>query len=512
MADVLLVYPRSGHDVRGVSVNAPMALLSLAAQLLPDFSVQIIDQRACDDFWGTVDRAVDRKPLLVGVTSMTGTQIYHALEITKFIRERGATPVVWGGMHPTIYPAQTVAKPYIDFVIRGEGEFAIRALVQQLTMPTRSFERVPGLVWKSGGGLRAAPLGGPLDMDRLNRIPWHLVDIEEYVAPAQYSYPGIRRILPFQASRGCPFKCTFCSEPILTRKYRMMSPQRAVDECLEMVRRFGLDHIVFFDEEFFVDRKWAVEVARRIGGRFTWNAQTRATDLLKVDLKEMERCGLSVILPGLESGSDRLLREMKKRETVSDYRKANERLASTRIWAQYNFIVGFPSETARELDETVDLVLELLKDNPRAVVNQLSPLTPLPGTELLAEAVDRYGFTLPRRLEEWILVTRGRQEKPWLNAEMLRRVRFLYYTSLFLCSAERYSQKLRIPKWVFRLYSATIRLRWRRKWYRLDWDVALLRLLFRWFINPHDYVFSQQYGDAHAARESDLLAVESTAA
>src|SRR6185503_16178158 len=80
MADVLLVYPKAGHDVRGVSVNAPLALLSVASTLVPDYSVQILDQRACDDFWGELERAIRQAPLLIGITSMTGTQIYHGLE------------------------------------------------------------------------------------------------------------------------------------------------------------------------------------------------------------------------------------------------------------------------------------------------------------------------------------------------------------------------------------------------------------------------------------------------
>jgi hypothetical protein len=281
----------------------------------------------------------------------------------------------------------------------------------------------------------------------------------------------------------------------------MMSPTKMVDECMEMVDTFKLDHITFFDEEFFVNTKWATKVAEAINGRFTWWTQTRGNDLLRVDLKKLERCGLLIVAPGLESGSDRILDFIKKKEKVAEYREANRRLAETNIIAQYNFIIGYPGETAEELGQTVDLVLDLIGTNKNATVNQLSPLTPLPGTEMLTQAVNTFGFQLPARLEDWIQVTRGKQDRPWFDRKTLRAVRFLYYTSLFICSAERYSQKFKIPKFLFQIYSKTIVFRWKRKLFWLGWEIPLMRLLFRWFINPIDYNLPADYGDRYAEKE-----------
>jgi len=411
-------------------------------------------------------------------------------------------------MHPTLAAAQTIAKPYIDFVIRGEGEESARRLARILSRHGNGFEEVSGLAWKKNGQIFATPQGGPLDLDRLPPIPWRMVAVEEYVSPAHFMFEGVRRLLPFQGSRGCPFKCTFCSEPALTQRYRMMRPAKIVEECLEMTARYRLDHVVFFDEEFFVNRRWAMEIAEAIGGRFTWWAQTRAEDLLHVDLKKLERCGLRVVAPGLESGSDRVLGYIKKRETVADYKKANALLAQTRIQTEYNFIIGYPTETARELGETVDLVLDLLEANPRATVNHLGPLTPLPGTELLDQVKKEHGFSEPSRLEGWIQWTRGRQEKPWLDPARLKTIRFLYYTSYFLCSAGRLADKLGIPRWIFRIYGATIRWRWRRKFFWMAWEIPFLRLLFRWFVNPVDYRLPENYGDAFSAADGGLRVVE----
>ena len=115
-----------------------------------------------------------------------------------------------------------------------------------------------------------------------------------------------------------------------------------------------------------------------------------------------------------------------------------------------------------------------------------------------------FGFKEPERLEGWIQVTRGKQDRSWLDRTALRTVRFLYYTSLFVCSAERYSQKFKIPSFVFQLYSKTISFRWKRKLFWLDWEIPLMRLLFRWFINPIDYKLPEDYGDHFTAKESDV--------
>lgn len=487
MAEILLVYPKAGHDIRGVSVNAPLSLLSLAGVLEREYSVAILDQRVSDDFWKELDRALRRRPLLVGITSMTGTQIYHALEISRHIKKYSNIPVVWGGMHPTIYPKQTVAETGIDFVVSGEGEEALLSLAGVIRSGSPAYESVPALAWKRGEQIFVNPPAPPLELNRLPKIPWELVPVEEYIAPTQFLYPGINRLLPVQASRGCPFKCTFCSESVLTRKFRLMDPAKVVRECLEMTAKYQLDHIVFFDEEFFVNKIWAMQIAEEINGRFSWAVQSRANDLLRLDLKKLERCGLHVVSPGLESGSNRLLKYMRKMETVQEYKEANARLAQTKIFAQYNFIIGFPTESEDELNATIDLVLYLLETNKNANVNQLSPLTPLPGTEMLKQAVQDFGFTEPETLEGWIQVTRGRQEKPWLSPAMLRKIRFLYYSSLFLCSAERYAKKLAVPGFLLRAYARTIKFRWQRKLFWLDWETPILRLIFRLFINPIDY-------------------------
>lgn len=491
--DVIVIYPRTGLDRRGVSITLPLSVLSAASGLIGEFSVKIIDQRLTNNWKEVLEKELRSKPLCVALSSMTGTQIFYALEISRLMKEGYPDiPVVWGGMHATLMAEQTLKHPYIDFVIKGEGELAFRNLVREFA-GGRHFERVAGLGWKKqDGAFRINPEGPPLDINNLPPIPYGLLDIEDYTAPTQYLYPGVRRLLPFEGSRGCPFRCAFCSEPALTRTYRMMAPERLYEQTLELVQRYNLNHIVFYDEEFFANAHWATRIARLINGQYSWNVQSRADDMLKVDLKEMERCGMLVVAPGLESGSNRILKFIKKQAMAEQSIAANRKLAETSIFAQYNFMMGFPGETLEELNETVDLALRLMEENPRAIVNQFSPFTPLPGTELLDISAGEFGFKLPETLKGWIGISRRRFPTPWMRAN-LKLYQSLMYSSFFISSSNKFlaTRFAKMPWWtpshIFTFYSWLIKKRWKKHQYKDTLDIKLLRRNHR-KISPIDFV------------------------
>lgn len=487
MSDVVLVYPTVGTDTEGVSVTLPLAVLSVASTVVGEFNVKIIDQRIGSDWCEQLMAELRSRPLCVGISCLTGSQIYHALRVAKVVKENAPdVPVVWGGMHPTLAVETTITHPMVDYAIQGEGEIAFRDFVRALA-DKQGLEKVAGLSWKQDGQIRSNPEGDPLDLDDLPKLPYHRVNVEAYVSPNHYLYPGVSRLLPFQGTRGCPFKCTFCSEPALTKRYRMMDPRRLHENVLELVHRYNLDHITFYDEEFFVNPRWAMKVAELINGEFTWWAQTRANDLLRVDLKKLEKCGMLITAPGLESGSNRILKFIKKQETVEEYLEVNRRLAATKIIPQYNFIIGYPTETRDEVYETVDLALRLIEENPNAVVNSFSPLTPLPGTEMLRVAAE-HGFTIPETLEGWIAITKHRLPTPWQRRER-ELIENLMYTSYFVAgTAERWANAWPwVPRALVSLYGALVRRRWRRRKFKTSLDIRLLRLLHRHF-NPVDFM------------------------
>lgn len=496
MKKVILVFPKTGLDLG--STNLPLSLLSIASTVVPEYHVRIIDQRTNPHWGDDLKDELQEKPICVGLTTLTGTQIYYALKTSQFIREHSPeTPIVWGGMHVTTTEDQVIRHPLVDYAIKGEGEYSFPMLVRALDGKI-SVEEVPSLYWKKNNGdIKFNSMGTDVDLNYLPPLPYHLVDVESYVSPTSYLYDGINRLLPFEGSRGCPFLCNYCSEPALTKSYRMMKPELFVERCMAMVTRYNLDHVTFFDDEFIVNQTWATNVAKAINGRFTWWCQTRANDLLRVDLKLMERCGMKIVAPGLESGSDKILKAIKKSERVEHYIRANRKLAETSIIPQYNFMMGYPTEEYEDLYQTIDLILQLIKENPRTVVNQISVLTPLPGTELYSDAVTQYGFEPPKSLEEWITVNKHSVVTPWVKAKpgMAETLQHLMYTSYFINTTKRYAKKFWwIPTFVFDMYSKIVVWRWKHRKLKDSLDIKILRFIHKHFINPAQ---REQYRDLH---------------
>ena len=253
--DVILVYPRTGVDM-GATIAPPHGLLALAAPLLKKgYKVQIIDQRV-DLLWRDhLIAAVLKRPMCVGLSTMTGTQIFHALQAARVVRDAvgGKVPLVWGGAHPSTLPEQTVESEYVDIVCVGEGELTFVELVDALA-GRRPLKGIEGIVFKEAGRVIKNPPRPLLDVETLLPVPWELVDVEKYIHRDFYLKNTYRSMDIGQTSRGCPFLCGFCSSASLRqRRWRAMSVAKSLEVILEPARRFNLDSLWIRDDEFYID-------------------------------------------------------------------------------------------------------------------------------------------------------------------------------------------------------------------------------------------------------------------
>jgi len=488
LANVVLVYPNTGLDVRGVSVWLPLAVLQVAATIHRDYDVVIVDQRTSDDWRRDLAAALDEDTLCVGISSMTGTQIKGGLEAARAVRELDpALPIVWGGNHPTLAPNSTARHPLVDVVVLGEGEDTFRRLVEALEkghdwrgLPNLAFKR-DGEVVRTGTGTDPAFF---VDQDELPALPYHLVDVESYIS-GPLLFGRELRSLPYIGSVGCPYPCTFCCQPVLSsRRWRKQSPEVLLERTHELVQKYALDAIEFHDEEFFVDRKRGAAIAERIGGDYDWYVQTRMDDLLHLDLDLLERNGLRVVQPGLETGSPRILEPITKRETLDDFHGANRKLATTGIRSTYNFMMGYPTETDEDLIATVDLALQLLDENPNASISGFYVFVPYPGSELFDLAV-RDGFVPPDTLEGWSAFNRQHLDTPWIK-ERRGTLEMLLYSSKFI-DGQRLKRAFSgnpVAQIGIEVASRMYRARWRRHWLRKTPDINGLafaaRHVFNW--------------------------------
>lgn len=406
---ILLVYPKVGSEAQKVSLYPPLSLLYLASYL-KDFSVAIFDQRVdrIEDF----KALLEQKPVCVGFSVMTGPQIQFSLELAELARKM-KIPTVFGGVHPSILPAQTKMDERVDYVVVGEGELAFRHLIERLV----DKDEIDNPIIASE----------PIDLNKDLRLPYELVDVEKYI----YSSAIEGRALPVLFSRGCPFACTFCCNPVITkRKWRSMDIELLLKQIDELVERYRLDSIIFWDENLTVHPKLVNGLAKRINGKFKWYSQSRINVLLKYDLAFLERMGLWRLSCGIESGSPRILELIKKEETVEEYIEFNRRLAKTNISAWFNYIIGFPDENIEDLKLTVKLAMQILDENQNANNSTFFMLVPYPGTEIGDRLISSNIF--PDTFEGWADFGRYNFNAPWYDPEMLKLYKRICFSSKFV--------------------------------------------------------------------------------
>ncbi len=313
---------------------------------------------------------------------MTGTQIHFSVEVAKTIREEtgDSVPIVWGGCHPTILPEQTLKSEYVDIVCVGEGDETFLELVEAL-QSKQPLAGVKGLAYLEGQKCVITDERPLLDVETLLPTPWDLVDVEAYIHPDLYLRESRRVLDVGQTSRGCPYRCGFCSSAaIRKRKWRHMSVEKSLGMIIENVKRFDLDGIWLRDDEFYIDPKRATEICKGIIKaelNICWyTSGTRISDLLRATDEQMEilkKSGAYVVKMGAESGSDRILKYIHKDQTVEQILAANQKCKKYGIKPAFSLMCGFPTETFAEINKTIDLFFRLQEENPEASREKPSP-------------------------------------------------------------------------------------------------------------------------------------------
>ena len=345
--NVVLVYPRFLKGWQAQPRRAiPLGLLAVATPVSrAGYNVKIIDQRVEPDWRALLARELRRDPICVGVSSMTGPQLQFALEISRLAKQHGGAPVVWGGVHPSLLPEQTLENENIDMVVQGEGEETFLELVQALEAG-KHVGSVQGIWYKEGGDVKTTGVRPFVDLNRLPPLSFDLIDMEKY-----------RRVMfgvpqqSFFTSRGCPYQCTFCFNTVFNRKrWRAMESDLVVRRIKDFSSRYGVKGVVFHDSNFFVDMDRSRRILRGILdenlGIVVSKMNIDPTVLVKMtpdDFALLERAGCRRFSAAVESGSERIRALIKKPVDVDGLLEKNRELGRTSIVPSYPFMIGFPS-------------------------------------------------------------------------------------------------------------------------------------------------------------------------
>jgi radical SAM superfamily enzyme YgiQ (UPF0313 family) len=375
--------------IRLIAEHAPIGVLSLAAVLeRHGVSSQIVDLnrlyyaylRAPDDpsakpdFCSYVARELQSVPFdVLGFSSICSSFPLTIRIAREMKRIRPEVPIMFGGPQASVVDVATMeAYPFVDFVVRGEAEESLPALIEAITAGAPP-DGVPGVTYRQGGKLVRAP-NAPI-----------IRDLDDLPLPAFHLYPELKdcHYVPLELGRGCPFACTFCStNDFFRRRYRLKSPARIIEQMRIVRDTYDITTFDLIHDMFTVDRKRVIAFCEAVigtGEQFYWNCSARTDCIDDEMIALMARAGCKAIFFGIETGSARLQKIVKKNLDLQD---AVARIARTdrhEITTAVSLITGFPEETMDDLRDTVDFFVDSLRfDYAEPQLHILAPLAETP--------------------------------------------------------------------------------------------------------------------------------------
>ena len=427
----IIIYPPASVNPDLPQWCPPLGGLYLADALIKNgYSVTIVDD-SMEDIKRQLPSLVNSGTIALGISSLSGTQLRNALIVAKFIRERFSNvPIVWGGAHVTALPQQTLQSELVDYIVWGEGEKSLPELLDCILKKT-SCKHVKGIGYKDNGNPVLTQSSSYSDLNGVFELPYHLLKMDKY---ARKLHIGLNKCYYVFTSRGCPFRCKFCSNSSRiwpNTKMRYHSVEHILNDVSSLVDNYGADGITFGDENLFVQEQRLIFICEALmKANFKVKYRTSARVDLLFRLKPstwnlLKRTGFIGMGMGIESGSQKMLDFMGKGITLEQIYKVDSLLTEHKFYKSFNFMTCLPTETISDIKLTLKLIMRLAESSrycpfPFATLHKYIPLS---GTELYDISI-QHGFIPPRSIEGW---TEFEDEsvsetyhtvRPWLLTEM----------------------------------------------------------------------------------------------
>jgi radical SAM superfamily enzyme YgiQ (UPF0313 family) len=381
----------------------------------------VIDSTITPDFEQRVLIEV-QDALCLAISLVTGPMIRETVSIARAVKAWNPDfPIILGGWHPSLLPRQTLEAPYVDFVVRGQGENALLELVDHLSAGAAP-DLVAGIGFKRSGRIHFSPERALRPIAELPPKAYHLADFDAYERACG------RRWAMYTSSLACPFNCAYCTNgAVYGRKWNALGPEQFVEETVDISRRYALEMIWVVDDNFLVDLDRARRIAEGLaqqGSHYTWSIQATTNLVARLsleDLKLLKRAGLRQVCQGVDSGSPAILKAMNKdfQDFDSIYESA-ARCLQAGIRPSFNIIFAFPGEGTKERHETVRFMLDVCERFPGAEF-WTNIFTPYPGSPIFEKATE-IGIEPPQSLEGWADFFPRYTKLPWLKGPDHRRL------------------------------------------------------------------------------------------
>ena len=381
--NILLINPAPTGTLKATGVLfPPLGLLYVAAYAEKEGHQVVVRDLAVR---GKKEEIEFKKYDVVGISTDT-TRHRQALQLAKKAKANGCT-VVMGGPHPGYVDEEILSTQKVDFIVHGEGEVTFLELVATLEKKNGRLDSIQGISFLSDGELvRTPPRPFIENLDSLPFPARHLIPIDDY----QRTRIGDRPITPLITSRGCPYRCVFCSSShFWGTKIRARSVASVLKELEEVHDRYRFHAVAFVDDTFNLNPKRVIEICHGIVEKkldLWWWCLSRIDLLLKNQdmVQEMVRAGAKSVFIGVESSNPKTLQELRKGIEVEETIRAVEVLKRSGLEIHASYILGGLHDTAKTIHDTIRFAKRLDTN-----VAQFSILTPYPGTAIYQQLKDR---------------------------------------------------------------------------------------------------------------------------
>lgn len=415
---VVLYNPREKRRV--INPVLPFSLMVVGTSLKKEgYDVEIVDGRLNEK----IEDALTKDTVMVGITCMTGPMIIDAIDASKKVREfNRKIKIVWGGFHPSLMPEQTRQSEFVDEVVVGRFR-------------------------------------------KKESLDYNIVDIEKYIR----NEGGVRTI-DYLSSRGCPHRCAFCSiSKVYGRKWEQIPLKKIIKDIDFLIKKHKIKGVHFMDDNFFVDRNRVEKLMNTIISK-KWSLDIWA--MCRCDyfsrfphdfLLKIKEGGIKTINFGAESGSLSTLNYIHKDITPEDIINSAIKCKEYGFKAEYSFMMGFPTETAKDREKTFKTI-----DRLHSIVDpdiKLFMFTPFPGTELYEEALKK-GLKEPQSLIEWSEFEYENPITPWVPEGVKRMFRNATYIAWFAFTPDM-EKKFSKPhhRLAYRILRKDALFRWKHRYF-----------------------------------------------
>jgi len=412
---VILFYPKTEPD--NIYRNLPVAMLKLASGVTAHgFRVKVIDSRIEKNYVSALNELLPQA-VCFGVSVITGYQIFHGLRASEIVKQRFPDlPVIWGGWHPSLLSEETIQNNCIDIVARGQGERTLIELINSL-QNNLPLEEVKGIIYKNKNGEIVSNPQRPFeDINNFAAINFNSLDLNKYI----HQTPLGKRTIFWNTSQGCFYSCGFCCSPAMYGKHWSgLKVERILAEIETLIKDFGIDSIVFCEDNFFTDNLRVSKLCQGLlnrNMRLKWSTDGRIDRVVGFSddyLSLLKESGCEKIFLGAESGDQDVLNLIDKKIRVKDTFAAAVLLNHHNIIAEFFVMAGFFLNPEKDLRDTIRMVGEIKRRFPN---HQATPTlyTPYPGTALF-DLAKKKGFSAPAKLKDWVNWNIQTPTVPWVD-------------------------------------------------------------------------------------------------